>query len=90
MSNYTITVGQNESGIGNCQCGGEGGIMEGVLQIDHYCKPALTGRYVHLKLKGQATLTICEIEVYEKVAGRLSYYCITWVFISLSDQSSSV
>ena len=65
LNNFIITVGSNNSGVGNAVCIADGGDVQGKWEIARDCVSPLKGRYIHVKLKGsQRVLTLCEIKVY--------------------------
>ena len=51
-------------GDGNEICVQDGGNVEGKYEIVNYCEPPLSGRYVHVKLRGRRRFGLCEIEIY--------------------------
>ena len=64
LNNFRITVGNNDGdGKDNAVCVLDGGDVGGQEKITSYCDPPLWGRYLHVKLMGEATLTLCEVQV---------------------------
>ena len=70
LNNFIITVGNNADGKGNSICVADGGDVSGSYDIARYCSSPLTGRYLHVVLKGEKKmLTLCEVHVYAEKIG---------------------
>ena len=81
MKNVEVRIGRNENGELNQLCGHVDAVENNENAII-LCSTDLSGRYVHLNVRGKnSSLSICEVRIYETLGNH--YACMHFVFAAL-------
>ena len=69
LNNFIISVGESDIGSENPFCVSDGGNTTNKYEIVNKCESAMSGRYVHVMVKGYMEFALCEIQVYGSIEG---------------------